>query len=531
MKTKINIIISLILTLFISSTAIAQKSDKVNFSAARLKSEVQGSNKYRVFLSSPQKRVIITKSGSTVYCDKAKENIKTKFITATGNVIVVEDKTKITGDKMTYDRFKGEIIITGRRVVMNDGEVELVTDKLYYYTETKDAKYLTGGTVTKETMVLTSKKGYMKEKTLDFEGDVVIDDPAKDQHLESEAVTYHRDTEMAEFNVETVITTKDGDVIAQAGTYNTKTGKVNLEGNTIVENEQYLLLGDKVDTQKDSGNSIARGNVVSYSKSDSVTIYADEIIHEKGKTKAYGKALMSRPMNGDFNDMFYLSADTLYSVHDSVAKETTLYAYHNVKVFSKDMKAKCDSLVYFYNDSMIYFYEDPVIWAMNNQMIGRSIRAQITSKGIDKLYLDKNAFIISQDSTDAGNDNQLKGKKIIAYFKDSFLDKIDINGNGQSIFYVTDEETGKITGMNVVKCPSMTMLFDARGDLEDINYNTKSESDFLKPSSINKLNSRLPGYKLRVDERPPISDMIERLRSRENPPSNLPIDPHLKKKQ
>ncbi|GAA4825687.1 OstA-like protein [Algivirga pacifica] len=519
MRQNISIIGSLLLLLLTINTYA--QGDKINFKAAKLKSESVGGEKFRVFLSTPSQRVKITQGNSTVYCDVARENTKTRFVTATGNVKVVDQKTTITGDKLTYNPKNSEIVITGKEVVLTDEDLKLYTDKLYYYSKNKTAKYLTNGKVFKNTMTLTSKEGYLKEEKLDFKGNVVIDDREKDQHLESEAVTYHRDTEIATFNTETTITSKDGDVVAQAGNYNTKTGEVNFEGEAVVENDDYVIVADYIDSQKDSGDSYAKGNVIFYSKTDSVTIFADEVVHEGKETKAYGNALMARPMQGSFKNLLYMAADTLYSYNDTLTEETTLYAYHGVQVYNQDIKSKCDSLVYFYNDSMIYFYEEPVIWAQGTQMEGRTIKAQITSKGMEKMYLDRDAFVISKDSTN--NYNQIKGRKIIANMDGKKIDYIDINGNGEAIYYVMDDRTKKVEGMNVTKCAKMTMDFDDAGELNELKYHARHDSQIVPPEQITKENSRLSGFKIREEEKPKETEVVSKVRKRRGVPSHLPI--------
>ncbi|NLR92326.1 MULTISPECIES: OstA-like protein [Flammeovirga] len=519
MKKKFFLGLIVFLTMVMSINVNAQNQDKVRISAARSK----GISGWRVFYSSPTKRVKLDQKTTTIYCDEARQEIKTERVIATGNVIVIDKKTKITGDKMDYDKRNGQVIITGKIVKLIDEDVVLVTDKLYYNTTTKDAKYLTGGTVTQETMVLTSIEGYLKKKELIFVKDVVMDDTVKVQHLVTEKLIYDRDTKIAIFNTRTRIESKDGDVEANAGTYNTESGKVHFEGSAVVENEKYILIGDKVDTDKNSGNSTAIGNVIFYSKLDTAMIYADYVVREDSSTFAYGNALMSKPINGNWMDMYYLAADTLHSINDTTTKENTLYAYHNVAMWNKDMKSRCDSLVYYYNDSMIYFYDDPRIWAQKSQMTGETIRTDITSKGVERLYLNRNGFIISEDTIQ--NFNQVKGKKIIAHFEENQLNKVDVKGNGMTRFFQLTDDKKNIYALNKSSCPSMTIYFEVGNEVENIEYNAKANSTVLPPSKIQGPDKYLPGFKNRFDEIPPKSELLTRVRTRRDLPDNMPRDP------
>ncbi|AZQ62196.1 hypothetical protein EI427_08085 [Flammeovirga pectinis] len=519
MKKNIFLIILLIISLCGRLTSFGQTEDKVRISAARSK----GISGYRVFYSSPQKRVILKQKTTTIYCDEARQNIKTEDVTATGNVIVIDKKTKITGSKLLYKKNQGEVIITGRIVKLIDEDITLVTDKLYYYTSTKEAKYLTGGTVNQETMVLTSVEGYLKNKELIFIKDVVMDDSVKTQHLVTEKLIYDRETKISTFNTRTVINSKDGDVTANAGTYNTDNGKVHFEGSAIVENDKYILVGDKIDTNKNTGNSKAVGNVIFFSKEDTAIIYADVVVRFDSSTFAYGNALMSKPIKGNWMDMYYLAADTLHSINDTTTQENTLYAYHNVAMWSKDMKSRCDSLVYYYNDSMIYFYQDPRIWAQKSQMTGEVIRTDITSKGVERLYLNRNGFIISEDTIQ--NYNQVKGKKIIAHFENNSLFKVDVKGNGMTRFFQLTDDKRNIYALNKSSCPAMTLFFEENNEVKNIEYNKKHDSNILPPSKIQKPDMFLPGFKNRFDEIPPKDELLERVRLREDLPDDMPRDP------
>lgn len=525
MKKNIFFNISLVLSILLTLNVHAQKpkGDRVIISAARTK----GVSGWRVFYSSPTQRVKMVQKSTTIYCNEARQEIKTEKVIATGRVKVIDKKTTITGDRLDYDKNNGLVIITGKEVKLIDDDVTLITDKLYYYTDTKDAKYLTGGKVLQETMVLTSIEGYLKKKELIFIKDVVMDDSVKVQHLETEKLIYDRETKDAVFETRTKIESKDGDVEANAGTYNTESGKVHFEGSAVVENDKYILIGDKIDTDKNTGNSEAVGNVIFFSKQDTAMIYADVVVREDSSTFAYGNALMSKPIKGNWMDMYYLAADTLHSINDTTTKENTLYAHYKVSMWNKDMQSRCDSLIYYYNDSMIYFYNDPRIWAQKSQMTGEVIRTDITSKGVERLYLNKNGFIISEDTI--ANFNQVKGKKIIAHFEENQLDKVDVKGNGMTRFFQLTDDKKNIYALNKASCPSMTIYFTEGNEVENIKYNAKSNSTVLPPSKIQGPDKYLPGFKNRFDEKPEREELLKRVRVRNDLTDSMPRDPSIGK--
>ena len=111
----------------------------------------------------------------------------------------------------------------------------------------------------------------------------------------------------------------------------------------------------------------------------------------------------------DDQDTFFLSADTLVSIESEVDIEDRVLAYKDVKMFKTNLQGKSDSASYVLVDSMIYFYDDPVLWNEGNQLESDSINVLLVNNLIDKMYLDQNAFVISQDTL--RNYNQIKGKE------------------------------------------------------------------------------------------------------------------------
>ena len=67
-------------------------------------------------------------------------------------------------------------------------------------------------------------------------------------------------------------------------------------------------------------------------------------------------------------------------------------------------------------------YKDPVLWNEENQLTGDTIKLSMRNNKLDKVELYKNGFIISE--ADTGLYNQIKGKHIYGFFKNSKFDKM-----------------------------------------------------------------------------------------------------------
>jgi LptA/(LptD N-terminal domain) LPS transport protein len=202
----------------------------------------------------------------------------------------------------------------------------------------------------------------------------------------------------------------------------------------------------------------------------------------------------------------FISADTLVSIENADPKKKRLLAYNNVKIFKSDMQGVADSLEYRDADSTIYFYKNPVLWTEGNQMTADSIRMLITGKSIDKIFMNVNAFVISQDSLI--NYNQIKGRKMTAEFKDSRISQVIVEGNGESLFFALDEDDGSSMGMNKIICSNITIRF-RDGKVNNFSFYVQPEASFIPPHELKKEDITLKGFSWKEKEKPAKSDVVK----------------------
>ena len=56
-----------------------------------------------------------------------------------------------------------------------------------------------------------------------------------------------------------------------------------------------------------------------------------------------------------------------------------------------------------------------------------------------------------------------------AYFQKNELSNIEVIGNGESIYYVTDEKKNEAVGVNKIICSNMNIIIKNR-QIENINF-------------------------------------------------------------
>jgi len=124
------------------------------------------------------------------------------------------------------------------------------------------------------------------------------------------------------------------------------------------------------------------------------------------------------------------------------------------------------------------------------------------------MYMKGKAFVISVDTL--ADYNQMKGRKIIANFNnDARLEKITIDGNGESIYYAVDEKN-VLTGMNRVQCSKMYMNF-AKGKIKKIAFLAKPDGKFMPPKEVKEDDKELDGFRWRISEKPTKAMILQRV--------------------
>src|SRR5690606_36069795 len=198
----------------------------------------------------------------------------------------------------------------------------------------------------------------------------------------------------------------------------------------------------------------------------------------------------------------------LISQDSEDAASRYLQAFSNMRMIKSDLSGRSDSMVYTYSDSTIYLYGDPVLWNNNSQITADSIRFLIANEDIDRAFLKDNAFAVTRDNV--LNFNQIRGRKMTGYFSDGQLNKLDVEGNGESLYYALENDT-TLRGVNKLLCGRIIMSFEG-GKVSRISHTIKPEASFTPPHMLKEEDTVLAGFTWREEERPHL-EMIRAWRS------------------
>jgi lipopolysaccharide export system protein LptA/uncharacterized protein YegP (UPF0339 family) len=481
---------------------LAQGPDRIKYKADDLFEFRKNGQKIRRMIGN----VVFAQETSTMYCDSSLLYVKENIMEAYGHVKIVDDSVTIISKRLIYNGTDRTAKLRDN-VIYTKGDQKLTTDFLDYNLETEVGNYFNNGTLRDSTNTLTSEIGYFygQQNYAIFWNSVALEAP--EYTLLSDTLRYNTIPKVAITRGKTEIITEDGSVLhAKGGEFRTMYDQSSfIDGN--VETTDYYLEGDELFFDDLRKYYDATGHVKLTAKNRDIIITGEEGYADKinGISKIYGNALMKRILE---LDTFYLAADTLVSIESEYDSAKRILAYNNVKMWRFNLQGLADSCSYFLHDSLIYFYDEPIFWNQNNQIEGDTIFMEITEDQIKYMTLKKNSFLVSEDTL--MNYNQIKGRDMTAYFENAELKKIDVNGNGQSIYYILDESDSlniSMMGMNRIICSNMTIRFlDQK--LDNISFYIKPEAQFIPPHELNDDIQRLPGFSWRGEERPELVDLI-----------------------
>ena len=499
MIQKYLILIFLAVTLL--SPAYAQRKVKIEYSDYTEGGRIDGQRYFKVVGN-----VYFIQESTHIWCDSATLYRKDNRLEAFGHIRIFDgiDSVNITSNRLEYD---GDSQFANLRdnVVYKEDSITLYTDFLDYDLFTRSAIYFNGGKIDDGENVLTSQKCYYNAtgKSMSFKTDVELVNP--ENTLKTDSLYYDMVTKIARTIGPTEIISSDGTILNSetGGEFRMRVNKTMITAGEI-ETESYILKGDKLFYDRDKGTNSAEGNVYMFSKEDDIIITGmsadnDEIT---GITKVYGTPLMKKVFQ---EDTLYLAADTLVSIDDSLDVNKKLLAYNNVRFYREDLQGKADSLLYELSDSTLFLFNDPLLWSGRNQIEADSMNIIFRNNQIYALNLQFNAFIVIQDTVE--NFNQLKGKNMTGYFVDNKIDRLNVDGNSESIFFALDEEDNSLTGVNKILCSSMVIRF-VNNKVDNMSAYINPEATFIPPHELNEPDTRLKGFNWREAERPTLISIM-----------------------
>lgn len=460
-----------------------------------------------------------------MFCDSA-YFYSNNSLDAFGHVHIQQnDSIHLYGDFLTYSGNTKKAVLT-KNVVANKTDMQLTTEILNYDVATSIGYYTVPGKIVSKDNVLTSEQGYFfgKSNDLTFKKNVVLTNP--DFVINCDTMRYNTSSKITYFTGPTTIKGKENMIYCEDGWYDTDKDLSRFSKNAYILTQEQKMWGDSLYYDRVRGIGRAVHNVQIVDTTQKLNIAGDLALHYEFKDLSVitGHALLTQRYE---NDTLYLHADTLKALGESSKEKTDpaertqvkktktgeskttindstknnneqrLFAYHRVKFYKRDMQGKCDSLMYTTVDSTMRLYGNPTLWSAENQLTADSIHVITGSKSLRFIELKGTGFIVS--SEDSTRFNQIRGKYMKGFFNDNKLFRVNVEGNGQTIYFAKEKE--EIKAVNRADCSDLH-IFLKDNEIDRIVFITKPDASLYPLDKIDNKELRLKDFKWRIKERP-----------------------------
>lgn len=399
--------------------------------------------------------VLFRRGDMFMSCDSAYFYDKIGSLQAFGSVKMEQGDTLfVFADELNYDGPTELAILyadPGKKVRLINRDVKLETDIFQYDMGIDLGYYEVGGVLTDKQNRLESLQGEYSPTTKDavFSTGVVLTSPSENDTLMmyTDILLYSTATHIAEIICPTEIVGKDGVIYSSSGIYNTDTGISDLyDRSTVKTSNGNTLTGDTLFYDRNKGYGEAFGDMVLVDSAHQSTLKGDYGFYNELTDSAFvtGRALA---MEYSRVDTLFMHGDTIqaYTLHEDSTHVTNVY--HKVRFWRVDVQGICDSLSFHERDSVLYMYRHPIVWSGKRQIFGNEINLHLNDSTVDWALLPDFGFMAEHVEEELYN--QLSGKVMKAFFEESDLKHLDVDGNVIAIMVPQENDStyNKIVNM------------------------------------------------------------------------------------
>jgi lipopolysaccharide export system protein LptA len=229
---------------------------------------------------------------------------------------------------------------------------------------------------------------------------------------------------------------------AQSGEYFVDEKRSHFVGDVVLVDTSTTITCHEMHYFETESRSVAIGHVHVFDNVNAVNIYGDSLIHIEQRKftdvlKQPRLVKIDTSTSGMIDTMVVMSRE-MQSIKDSVE---LFVAIDSVRLVKADMSARCGKATFFVKNDFIALQTHPIIWSDENQITGDSIRIRMEDKKLRSMWVKNRAMAISRVDTALPNRfNQLTGKELTMYFRANKLERVDVQKNATSLYYLFDNK-------------------------------------------------------------------------------------------
>jgi len=427
------------------------------------------------------------------YCDSAYLYEAENYIQAFGSPvrIVVSDSVNLYGQRANYDGNIRQASISGN-VRLDNGRSYLLTDSLFYDLNIDCGYYTTLSHIYSDSDTLSSIIGKYYTNTDDAYLYEEVQLRSASYKMDCDSLRYNASSKIAYFISPTHLVSEENSIWTDHGLYNTNADVAILYGNVQLTGEDQFLSADSLYYDKRFRFGRAWNNACLIDSSNNFIIKGNYLEHYEvnGTSIATDSNLLI--FIDDNKDTLFLHCDTLKVDIDSASNPTLFRAYFHTKFLHKDIQGACDSMVYNVEDSLLTLYYNPVFWSDNYQLSGDTVRCQSLDSIHSTIELCKSGFIVGSLFEDT-EFNQIKGLKIKGFMERKNLNRVDIVGNAECVYYV-QEDNEELIGINTSITSEMRIYLDSN-HIRQIRYFDAPNGQIYPDEKLEDKDRKLLGFR------------------------------------
>jgi len=510
-QCKTSYILFPVLFFLLFSPSLSYSQKKIEMTASRMKFDQKLGDGARRLIGNVQ----FKQDDVIMYCDSA-YFYQDNTLDAFAHIHIQQgDSLHLYGDLLKYNGNTKKAILT-KNVIVNKGDMQLTTDALNYDISTGVGYYVTPARIVSQDNVLTSNQGYYYSESnqLNFKKNVVLTNPQF--VINCDTMLYNTSSKITYFIGPTTIKSKENSIYCEDGYYDTFRDLSRFSRNAYILTEEQKMYGDSLYYDRKKGIGRAVRNVQIIDTTQNLNITGDLALHYEltDMSIVTGHALLTQTYD---SETLFMHADTLKAIGDApqanlkkqknkissgsdtlkASNNQKLFAYHNVKFYKSDLQGKCDSTLFIMQDSVMKLYGAPTLWTEDNQLTADTIHVHTGSESIRSIELKGAGFIVSKE--DSTRFNQIRGKYMQGFFKENKLYRVNVQGNGQTIYYAKEDENVK--AVNRADCSDLH-IYLKENKIDRITFITKPEATLYPLDQLQAKDLKLKDFTWREKDRP-----------------------------
>jgi hypothetical protein len=159
-----------------------------------------------------------------------------------------------------------------------------------------------------------------------------------------------------------------------------------------------------------------------------------------------------------------------------------------------------------------------MMWTQGSQLSGDTNNLIMKHKKLDKMDMYPNAFIVNIEKSDSTHFNQIGGKRMRGFFANDKLHRVVVDGNAETIYFVRDSTTNKVTDMQRSFSSGIWVLLE-NNEVTRSGFITKAENRVDPLSKVKDDDKILKNFIWKPKDRPVSKESILPSYNKKNKPA------------